>query len=71
MTLALNMFIGDELPMYWVLFYTILCMNSFNPYNSPLGWTLLLPSWTDEEAEAQREEMTCPESQLVGGGAEV
>lgn len=22
-----------------------LCMNSFNPYNSPLGWALLLPSW--------------------------
>lgn len=29
------------------------------------------PHGTGEEAEAQREEMTCPESQLVGGGAGV
>lgn len=46
-------------------------MNSFDPYNSPFGVATAVTLMGQMRKLKHRQEMICPESQLVGGGAGV
>lgn len=44
---------NKNLNTYWALIMCLTCINSLSPPKKPIRWSLLLPHFTDEEAEAQ------------------